>query len=95
MLPKNGSTALTIVSFGQYGGGRGIINGSLAFCPLHYYHELKRMDGLYMNMGSYVDKKTSFHFLDEMSLTAIQLVLLSRLKINTRIFVDQQLTRPW
>ena len=38
-----------------------------------------------------INQKTCLYFLDEMSLTAAQLVHLSRLKIKTHIFVDQQL----
>ena len=39
-----------------------------------------------------VNEKTRPYFLDEMSLSAAQQVDLSRLKIKTRLFVDQQLT---
>ena len=40
-----------------------------------------------------INKKSCFYFLDELSLASAQLAPLSRLKIKTHLFVDQQLTQ--
>ena len=42
---------------------------------------------------SLFNKKTCLYFLDEMSLAAARQVNLSRLKIKTRLFVDQGLSQ--
>ena len=39
------------------------------------------------------NKKTGLYFLDEMSLAAAWQVNLSRLKLKTRLFVDQEITQ--
>ena len=51
---------------------------------------IKKIDLLFLQL--LIKKKTCLYFLDEMSLAAAQLVHLSRLKINTRLFLDQQPT---
>ena len=45
-------------------------------------------------MGDFLNnKKMCLYFLDEMSLAAARQVNLSRLKIKTRLFIDQELPR--